>query len=186
MLDKVAIKAAIMNDFFAILNQPPTWVFWVFVYLVLQRLGELVYARRNTKRLLSEGAKEFGARHYHYFILLHGSWLLVMMALVKPEHDLNPYLLNAFFLSQIIRFWTLASIGRWWTTRIISAPHFPRVKKGPYKFISHPNYTVVILEIAIVPILFGLWWVAILFSVLNAILLRHRIAIENMVLRERD
>ncbi len=174
-----------MADIFAILNGPPTWVFWVLAYLLAQRLGELVYAKRNTARLISEGAKEYGADHYHYFILLHGSWIIVMVMLAKPDHELNPYILNAFFLSQILRFWTLASIGRWWTTRIISAPHFPRVKKGPYKFLSHPNYTVVVLEIAIVPLLLGLWWAAILFSVLNAILLRHRIGIEETVLRER-
>ena len=175
-----------MVDLFAILNAPPTWVFWVLAYLIAQRLGELVYAARNTKRLLSEGAREFGADHYHYFIILHGNWIVLLVALASPDHALNPYILNAFFLTQILRFWTLASIGRWWTTRIISAPHFPRVKRGPYKFLVHPNYTVVILEIAIVPMLLGLWWVAVLFSVLNAILLRYRISIENMVLRERD
>jgi len=175
-----------MFDIFLVLQEPPTWVFFVFAYLVLQRLGELVYASRNTKRLLFEGAQEYGADHYHYFILLHGSWIIVMMMLAKPDQALNPYILNAFFLSQVLRFWTLASIGRWWTTRIISAPNFPRVKKGSYKFLSHPNYTVVILEIAIVPMLFGLWWAAVVFSILNAILLRHRIGIENEVLKERD
>ena len=174
-----------MTDIFGILNEAPTWVFWVLAYLLVQRLGELVYAKRNTARLLSEGAKEYGADHYHYFILLHGSWIIVLVMLAKPNQVLNPYILSAFILSQILRFWTLASIGRWWTTRIISAPHFPRVKKGPYKFLSHPNYTVVILEIAIVPMLLGLWWAAVLFSILNAILLRHRIGIEEAVLKER-
>lgn len=175
-----------MPDLFAIFNDAPTWVFLVLAYLIVQRLGELVYAASNTRRLLSQGAREFGADHYHYFILLHGSWILLMVMLARPDHALNPFLLSAFFLSQILRLWTLASIGKWWTTRIISAPHFPRVKKGPYKFLSHPNYTVVIIEVAIVPMLLGLWWVAILFSVLNAILLRHRIGIENQVLTERD
>ncbi len=174
-----------MANIFAIFNQSPTWVFWVLLYLLIQRLGELLHAKRNSARLLSEGATEYGAEHYHYFILLHGSWIIVMAMLAKPDHALNPYIFSAFFLSQIVRFWTLVSIGRWWSTRIISAPHFPRVRKGPYKFLAHPNYAVVVLEIAIIPLLLGLWWAAILFSLFNAILLRHRIRIEEAVLKER-
>ncbi len=94
-------------------------------------------------------------------------------------------MLALFAGTQILRIWTLVSIGRWWTTRIISAPHFDRVKRGPYKYIRHPNYLVVVLEIAIVPLMLGLPWVALLFSVLNAMLLRHRIGVENAVLGER-
>ena len=163
----------------------PTPVTWVLIYIVAQRLGELVYANRNTARLLSEGGQEYGADHYHYFIFLHGAWLGIMALLVNPSHPLNPFLLTLFVATQILRVWTLASIGRWWTTRIISAPHFDRVRKGPYRFLSHPNYTVVALEIAVVPLLLGLPWVALVFTILNAVLLRHRIGIENTILNER-
>jgi methyltransferase len=93
--------------------------------------------------------------------------------------------LAGFFLSQILRFWTLASIGRWWTTRIISAPHFPRVKRGPYRFLPHPNYTVVVIEIALLPLLLGAPWVAAMFTLLNAALLWWRIGVETKVLEER-
>jgi len=155
------------------------------IYLIVQRLGELIYANRNTKRLLAEGGKEFGADHYHYFIFLHSAWIAIILLLVNPHHALNPVLLGVFVATQVLRFWTLVSIGRWWTTRIISAPHFDRVKRGPYKYLSHPNYVVVVLEIAIVPLLLGLPWVALLFSILNAVLLRHRIGVENKVLSER-
>ena len=94
-------------------------------------------------------------------------------------------MLALFVGTQLLRLWTLVSIGRWWTTRIISAPHFDRVKRGPYQYISHPNYLVVVLEIAIIPLMLGLPYVALLFSILNALLLRHRIRVENKVLDER-
>jgi methyltransferase len=103
----------------------------------------------------------------------------------EPTAGPNLLLLNAFVASQTFRFWTLASIGRWWTTRIISAPHFPRVKRGPYRFIRHPNYALVVVEIALLPLLLGAPAMALTFSILNAVLLWWRIRIENAVLGER-
>lgn len=175
-----------MTDLGIIFISAPTLVTVLLLYIVVQRLAELVYANRNTKRLLAEGGREFGADHYHWFIILHSGWLAALFLLVDPQHAIHPALLAAFVGTQILRVWTLASIGRWWTTRIISAPHFDRVKRGPYRFLPHPNYTVVVLEIAIVPLMLGLPWVALIFSILNAVLLRHRIAVENKVLAERD
>ncbi len=168
----------------AMLNWP-AWALVVLAYVVLQRLGELVYANANTRRLLAEGGTEHGAGHYPLFILLHGGWLIAMAWFAAPGIQPIPILLAGFFLSQILRFWTLASIGRWWTTRIISAPHFPRVKRGPYKFLLHPNYTVVVIEIALLPLLLGAPWVGGVFSILNAALLWWRIRAEERVLAER-
>ncbi len=164
----------------------PIWALVVFGYVIIQRLAELVYAGANTRRLLAEGGVEHGQRHYPLFIILHGGWLIAIALFAKPDLSPNLILLNAFIASQTFRFWTLASIGRWWTTRIISAPHFPRVKRGPYKFISHPNYTVVVVEIALLPLLLGAPAMAVTFSVLNAALLWWRIRVENGVLVERQ
>jgi methyltransferase len=164
----------------------PLWAQIVFAYVVIQRLAELVYANANTRRLLSEGGREHGERHYPLFIILHGGWLISIALFAVPENQPNLILINAFVASQTFRFWTLASIGRWWTTRIISAPHFPRVKKGPYRFIKHPNYALVIVEIALLPLLLGAPAMAITFSVLNAALLWWRIRVENAVLVERQ
>lgn len=164
----------------------PLWAQIVFAYVVIQRLAELVYANANTRRLLSEGGREHGERHYPLFIILHGGWLISIALFAVPENQPNLILINAFVASQTFRFWTLASIGRWWTTRIISAPHFPRVKKGPYRFIKHPNYALVIVEIALLPLLLGAPVMAITFSVLNAALLWWRIRVENAVLVERQ
>ncbi len=168
-----------------IFTAAPTLVTWVLIYIIVQRLTELIYANRNTKCLLAEGGEEFGADHYQYFIFLHSAWLGIILLMVDPLHAIHPAMLGLFIGTQLLRIWTLASIGRWWTTRIISAPHFDRVKRGPYRFLSHPNYTVVVLEIAIVPLMLGLPAVALIFSILNAILLRHRIGVENRVLKQR-
>jgi methyltransferase len=164
----------------------PIWAQLVLGYVILQRLGELIYAHFNTRRLLGEGGIEYGANHYPLFILLHSMWLIEILFLARPAADPQPTLLAGFFLSQILRFWTLASIGRWWTTRIISAPHFPRVARGPYRFLPHPNYTVVVIEIALIPLLLGAPWVAACFTILNAALLWWRIRIETAVLKQRD
>jgi methyltransferase len=163
----------------------PLWAQIVLAYVVVQRLGELVYANANTQRLLAEGGVEHGAKHYPLFILLHGGWLIAIAIFAAPAAQPAPILLAGFFLSQILRFWTLASIGRWWTTRIISAPHFPRVKRGPYRFLPHPNYTVVVIEITLLPLLLGAIWVALMFTLLNAALLWWRIGVESRVLEER-
>ena len=164
------------------------WPFWaqiLFAYVVIQRLGELAYADANTRRLLAEGGREYGAKHYPLFIVLHGGWLISIALFAKPTDAPNLLLLNAFIATQTFRFWTLASIGRWWTTRIISAPHFPRVKRGPYRFIKHPNYGLVVVEIALLPLLLGAPAMALTFSILNAALLAWRLIIESAVLAER-
>ena len=165
--------------------QFPSAAGWLLGYVFAQRLVELVHARRNTARLLAEGGVEHGQAHYPLFFVVHGGWLFAMVALAPALERLNPWLLALFVAVQLLRFWTLVSIGRWWTTRIISAPHFDRVRRGPYRFFSHPNYVVVALEIALVPLLLGLPWVALVFSVANAALLRHRIGVENAVLATR-
>ena len=163
----------------------PLWAQAVFAYIVIQRLAELAYANANTRRLLAEGGREFGAQHYPLFIILHTSWLMAIALFGAPTERPDMLLLNLFVASQTFRFWTLASIGRWWTTRIISAPHFPRVKRGPYRFIRHPNYAVVVVEIAVLPLLLGAPMMALTFSVLNAGLLWWRIKLESAVLSER-
>ncbi len=164
----------------------PLWALVLFAYVVIQRLAELAYANANTQRLLAEGGREYGADHYPLFIVLHSGWLISIALFAVPTAVPDMLLLNIFVASQTFRFWTLASIGRWWTTRIISAPHFPKVKRGPYRFIKHPNYALVVVEIATVPLLLGATDMAVTFSILNAVLLWWRIRIENAVLTERN
>ncbi len=149
--------------------------------VTLQRLGELLLARHNTRRLLAEGASEVGREHYPAIVLLHAAWLCGLSALAwNREAAVGWVALYAGL--QILRAWILLSLGRRWTTRIIVLPGVPRVAAGPYRVIRHPNYAVVAAEIAVLPLAFGLPAFALLFSVLNALVLRIRIRAEDAAL----
>jgi methyltransferase len=154
-------------------------------YVLIQRLLELLWAQRNTRRLLDEGAVEHGASHYPYFVLLHASWLVAIVLSAPPETPVRWLWLAVYGLLQAGRIWTMVSLGRFWTTRIISPPGAPLLARGPYRYLRHPNYLIVAGEIAVLPLVFDLWLVAILFSIANAILLRERIAQENEALAAR-
>ena len=157
-------------------------VYGLVGFIVLQRLAELAYARANTARLMARGAVESGARGYPLFVLLHGGWLAAMLLLIDPATPVNLPLLALFAVLQGGRLWVIASLGRRWTTRIIVPPGEPRITRGPYRFVRHPNYAIVIAEIAVAPLIFGAWGVALVFSVLNLALIMHRIAQENAAL----
>ncbi|MHB1207818.1 MAG: isoprenylcysteine carboxyl methyltransferase family protein [Rhodospirillaceae bacterium] len=152
-----------------------------------ERLIELVISRRHESALRARGAVEIGAGHYPFIVAVHAAWLagLTVWALAMPP-QLNPALAAAYFALQPLRVWVIASLGPYWTTRIISLPSAPLMRGGPYRWLRHPNYTVVVLEIAILPLALGAWPLAILFSVLNAVVLRVRIAAENQTLASRS
>jgi methyltransferase len=147
-------------------------ILWITLVLVaLQRLGELAYAARNTRRLLAQGAVEIGRAHYPLFVLLHGGWLVAMAVLVPAAAPVCWPLLALFVLLQLGRLWVVATLGPYWTTRIITLPKVPLVRRGPYRFVNHPNYLIVTGEIAVLPLAFGAWPIALVFSILNAALL---------------
>jgi methyltransferase len=162
-----------------------TPLLWALAYVVCQRLGELAWARRNTRRLLAEGGVEWGAGHYPLFVLLHLGWLAAMALLIAPEAPANWPLVALFAGLQGLRAWVLASLGRYWTTRVITVPGAPLVRGGPYRFMRHPNYAIVVAELALLPLAFGAWEIALVFSALNLLLLRHRLAVEAAALAER-
>jgi methyltransferase len=153
----------------------------ILALVTVQRLGELVLARRNTSRLTARGAIEIGRSHYPFIVALHAVWLLTIWILAWNEPVRLGWLLLFCFL-QILRVWVLATLGERWTTRIIVLPGAELVKAGPYRLVSHPNYIVVCAEIAVLPLAFGLTWVAVLFGCLNAIILTVRITTENRAL----
>jgi methyltransferase len=149
--------------------------------VTLQRLGELVLANRNTRALRSRGAVEIGAGHYPLIVALHAAWLagLWILAWGRP---VNLYWLGVFVVLQLLRVWVIASLGPRWTTRIIMLPGEALVRRGPYRFVSHPNYMVVAGEIAVLPLAFRLGFYALIFSLLNAAILYLRIRTENRAL----
>jgi methyltransferase len=163
-----------------------TSVLWIVLGLVaLQRLAELVYSARNTRRLLARGGVQAGAVQYPFFVLLHAAWLASMAIFIPAFRAPNWSLLALYALLQPLRIWSIASLGEYWTTRIITVPGAPLVQRGAYRFFRHPNYIVVCAEIAILPLAFGATELAIVFSVLNASLLSWRIRVEERTLLGR-
>ncbi|MGO4573971.1 isoprenylcysteine carboxyl methyltransferase family protein [Microvirga sp. 2TAF3] len=155
--------------------------FLILAFVTMERLSELWFAHRNTKRLLKYGALETAPGHYPLIVTLHAAWLggLWFLAWDRP---VSPVWLAVFVILQILRVWILLTLGRRWTTRIIVMPGEALVRKGPYRLMSHPNYAVVIGEIAVLPLVFGLAWYALIFTFLNGLILTIRIRAENIAL----
>lgn len=153
--------------------------------VVAQRLIELAIARRNTRRLLAQGAVEVGQGQYPLIVILHAAWLAALAVLVPADAAPIWPLLGLFALLQVARVWVIASLGQYWTTRVITLPGAPLVRRGPYRWLRHPNYLVVVLEIAVLPLAFGAIWIAVIFSALNTALLGYRIRIETAALAGR-
>ena len=147
----------------------------VLAAVVLLRLAELLHAHRNTKALIRRDGVEIGARHYPLFIVLHTAWLASLFFFVPADAPISWPWLALLLLMQAARLWTILSLGPWWTTRVITVPGAPLVRRGPYRFMRHPNYAVVIVEIAALPMMFGAWRIALIFSLCNAALLATRI-----------
>jgi len=150
-------------------------------FVTLQRGVELALAHRNTRRLLERGAVEAGARHYPAIVLFHAAWLAGLWLLGRNA-ELGLAWVAGFVLLQLLRIWVISSLGGRWTTRIILVPGAPPSRRGPYRFLAHPNYLVVAGEIAILPLALGLPAYALLSSIVNAGLLAVRITAENEAL----
>jgi methyltransferase len=153
----------------------------VLGFVTLQRLAELVYARHNEQRLIARGAVEHGGEHFFAIVGLHAAWLAGLWFLA---HGITPSLiwLAAFAVLQLLRVWVLATLGSRWTTRILVLPGAPLIAAGPYRYLSHPNYVVVAAELFVLPMAYGLVMFALVFSVLNALVLAVRIRAENAAL----
>ena len=160
------------------------WPQIIVLLVAVQRIAELLWARRNTRRLLAAGAREVGAGHYPLFVALHSAWLAAIFLLVPAAAPIDPWLLAIFLALQIARLWIVVTLGPYWTTRIITVPGQKLITHGPYRFSRHPNYLVVMGEIAVLPLTFGAWIIAAAFSIANAALLWHRITVEERALAE--
>ncbi len=155
----------------------------LLVFVTAERLAELWYARRNTSALMAAGAVEFGAGHYPVIVAMHAAWL-VGLWLDGRDSPVDLGWLAVFMAIQVLRVWTLATLGRRWTTRIVVVPNAPLVRRGPYRFMAHPNYAIVAGEIAVLPLCLGMPWYAGVFTLLNAAALVVRIRAEDAALAE--
>ncbi len=149
-------------------------VWFALAFVALQRLFELRLARANLHWALSQGAKEYGREHYPLFFFLHIGWMLGWLVEGLARNQLSPiwgFWLAVFLLAQGLRYWAIRSLGRYWNTRILIVPGAKRVTTGPYRYMPHPNYVAVALEILSLPLIFNAWMTALTASVLNAALL---------------
>jgi methyltransferase len=153
----------------------------ILALVTVQRLAELWLSNRNTRRLLDHGAVEVGQGHYPLLIAVHVAWLAALWWWA-PGQPINWPLMAVFVLLQLARVWVITTLGSRWTTRIIVLPGAPLVREGPYRLVDHPNYLIVALEVAVLPLAFGLVAVALVFSILNAVALSVRIGTENRAL----
>lgn len=156
--------------------------------VAFQRLLELRLSKRNERKLLARGAVERGSGHYPFMVALHSLWLVstlvegILRGASLPSWWFLPLVL--FLLVQPLRYWAIASLGERWNTKILVVPGERLIRRGPYKYLSHPNYVVVVVEILSFPLVFGAWTTALVFSLLNGALLFVRVREENRVLAE--
>jgi methyltransferase len=154
----------------------------VLAFTTAQRLGELILSNRNTSRLRQRGGYEVGARHYPLLIAVHVSWLIGLW-LLGWNRPVNLAWLAVFAVLQAARLWIVATLGERWTTRIIVVPGEPLVRRGPYRFLRHPNYMVVAGEVMVLPLAFALAGYGAVFSVLNLAMLIVRVRAEDAALK---
>lgn len=158
---------------------------WAVILVGCQRLAELWLSRRNGKALLEAGGREIGRGHYPVMIAIHAAWLAAIFYLVPADAPIYWSLVAAYLLVQVGRVWVIRSLGRLWTTRVIEMPSTPLVRTGPYRWIKHPNYVVVALEVALLPLIFGAWEIALIFTVLNFAIIAWRLRLENASIARR-
>ncbi|WP_249365486.1 isoprenylcysteine carboxyl methyltransferase family protein [Cytobacillus citreus] len=164
-------------------------IFFMFITVIIfQRVFELLIAKRNERQMKRRGALEFGQSHYKFIVFVHSmffvSFIIEVICFNKELSSSWAVLLILFLFTQAGRIWALFSLGSYWNTKIIVLPYADIVKKGPYRFMKHPNYTIVAIEFIIIPFMFQAYLTAVLFTILNAIILFIRIPAEEKALKE--
>lgn len=160
-------------------------VFTLFItFIIVLRIVELIIARRNEKWMRAQGALEYGQAHYPFIVALHSLFFvsLIVEYTFSDKQHFDPILILVYLLVVTVKFWVIGSLGKYWNTKILRIPNAVLVKKGLYKYIKHPNYILVVAELLLIPLCFQLYFTAIVFGLLNALMLSVRIKEENRVL----
>lgn len=159
----------------------------LILFVVLERLVELVVSKRNAAWSFDRGAKEFGRPHYVVMVILHSA--LLIGCVVEPYALHRPFIpwlgwpmVAVVVACQGLRYWCITSLGKRWNTRVIVLPDAPLVMRGPYRFLHHPNYVAVVLEGIALPLVHTAWLTAVCFTLANAALLTVRLRVENSAL----
>jgi methyltransferase len=169
----------------------PTVVVTVVILVSMQRLAELWISKRNIQRQLERGAAEYGANHYWMLLFLHSTWLfgILLEGLLRPAPSgwIILLALPVTAAAQLLRYWAIVTLGDNWNTRIVVVPGMVRVEEGPYKFLRHPNYVAVAIELISIALLANAWITAIVATAVNAIvLLGVRIPAEERALEDAE
>jgi methyltransferase len=153
--------------------------------VAVERVLELVVSKRNLQWSIAQGGKEFGAKHYPVMVALHSALLVgavVEARRRRPSPVLGRIMVVVVLVAQALRWWCITRLGRQWNTRVVVVPGATRVVDGPYRVLPHPNYVAVAVEGMALPLVHTAWITAIVFTVLNACLMRVRISVENAAL----
>jgi methyltransferase len=154
--------------------------------LVLAQRGlEELHSTRNMKRLLAAGGREEGSGYYRVIVMAHMTWLAAVFFLLPSDAPLLIVPLCLYLALQVARYWVIASLGRYWTHRIVTLDGAPLVKSGPYRYCAHPNYVITLTEIGLLPMIFGGWLLGIALAALYAPILWHKIVLEDRALAPR-
>ncbi len=151
----------------------------IYAFVILQRILELFWSHRNTSQLKKLGAEEFFASHYKWIVFFHLTWLVILGLAIHPEVSINTIALLIFVILQFCRMWVLLTLGARWTTRILRFPNENPIDQGPYRWLRHPNYIIVVGEIFVVPLIFYLWQLSLGGTIVHGLLITHRIKKEN-------
>lgn len=155
------------------------------ILLLLQRGAEELHSRRNTSRLLEQGAYEVGRDYYPVVAIAHLGWIAAILFLIPAAASMSVSVLLAYLVLQVLRYWVIATIGPYWTHRIVTLPEAPVISHGPYRFLRHPNYAVSIAETLVLPLAFGEIALGVIFTAIWAAVLRYKVGLEEQALAER-
>lgn len=154
--------------------------------LVLAQRGlEDLYSARNARRLIQAGAYEAGRSYYPVVATVQLAWLGSVFFLVPPEAPVSYPLLVVYLVLQVVRYWSIAALGPYWTYRIVTMDDAPIVREGPYRFMRHPNYAVLIAETFLLPAAFGAWALAIIMAAIESSVMYYKILLEDEALERR-
>ncbi|HVT28638.1 MAG TPA: isoprenylcysteine carboxylmethyltransferase family protein [Lacipirellulaceae bacterium] len=153
--------------------------------ILLQRGAEEVYSARNTRVLIAEGAREVGGSYYPVVVTTHLAWIASLFFLI-PATATPSYLLAAIYIGlQAVRYWVIATLGRFWTHRIFTLDDAPIVRRGPYQWVRHPNYAVTIAETFLLPVVFGALALGVIMGAVWTAVLAYKIRLEDEALARR-
>lgn len=153
--------------------------------VLAQRGAEEIYSQFNTRKLVARGAVEAGREFYPVVAVTHLAWIAAIFLLIPTSAQVSLPLLGLYLVLQVVRYWAIGTLGPYWTHRIFTLPGAPVVRRGPYKWLRHPNYAVTIAETLLLPGVFGAWALGLIMTAVWIAVIRYKIGLEDAALAGR-